>query len=706
MAELAQLEDALRKADAAGNTADATAIASEIRRMRSQAGPKPVNFEQASAALDATRTTASVPYSPLGALRNKGGFEPANEAPTTSSKPAYTRRPEPADSSNIGLAFKTDFVADEGTKLRILAEELFPGDPTGIDRVGIRNGKPVFVNDEGKLQYVSGTGSRIAASVAAYAPEIIGSVAGTLTGGPVIGGGLGAGLARGTKRRISELVFDEPVTRGSLAKEVALETGVSALAGLAGKGVAGVADRGRVVDFTPTQLAQAERTRALVLAQTGLDIDLAQAAGDRRLLALRDYASRYPGRSAELIQARDEALSGQFDIATNRVLNLVSQPAPSGRLGEAGINAAQEVIRSARTAVSQQVRPLYEAAYAAVPEITDVGLLNFLKLPYFDSAFKAGQRIAKLEGTALGPGDLPSLRSFDYLKQGLDDVIERLESKGARKEARALRERKNEFVAQLDGLSNQQYQAARQAYAQGIETTVAPLENGLVGTLAKLDPQQASIASRIFTDPSVTPEQIALFKASISRYNPDAYRGLVRQYLDDAYDKAQVITQGGDTTNVPGKFLKTLAPTPAKEARLKAILPPNAYPVLQDLLAAAERLATTPLGASRTAGSNTLRDQTISEILKGRATAVAKSLLTPRQAIRDSVEQRAQEQGVIDLTEALLDPSKRDQLRRIVKMTDPAKQAILLGTIFTGQAAAGTAQDLTENAAPGTGSRL
>lgn len=666
------------------------------------AGVRRITFDEANAAYEAT-----------GKVGFRADQKPGQEfVPGAYNKGAPPRQPklyeapQPAPDGNLFAAVKDSFAADEGTRLRLIADELFPGDPNGIQRVGIRNGKPVFVNDDGKLQYVSGTKSNLLGGLIGNLPEIAGGIAGSFTASPVLGGTAGATAGKAIKRSISNLVFDEPVTAKSLGKELALEAGTSLVGGLAGKGVAKFADRGRVVSFAPSDLQAAEATRAAIKQRTGIDLDLAQASGDRRLIALRDYSARYPGRSAELIQAADEIASGQFDQATKRVLDLVAQPTPAGTAGVNAINAADETIRLAQKSLSQQVRPLYDAAYASVPEIRDVALLNFLKLPYFDQAFKAGQRIAKLEGTSLGPGALPDLRSFDYLKQGLDDVINRLSSKGATKEARALRERKNEFVSQLDGLSNQQYQAARQAYAQGYAAQIEPLEQGLVGTLAKLDPADAATAGRIFRDPSVTAEQIALLKAKVSQTNPEAYKGLVRQYLAAEYDKAQVLTQGGDAVNVPGKFLKGLAPTPGKRDNLKAILPEGTLQDLDDLLLAAEKLATTPLGASRVAGSNTARDTTLSEVLKGRGVAIARFLTTPRQALRDAAELRAQEQGVIDLTEALIDPAKRGQLRRIVKLKDSSKQLILLAGLLGGQATAGGVTDLTENVTPGAGGRL
>jgi hypothetical protein len=85
-------------------------------------------------------------------------------------------------------------------------------------------------------------------------------------------------------------------------------------------------------------------------------------------------------------------------------------------------------------------------------------------------------------------------------------------------------------------------------------------------------------------------------------------------------------------------------------------------------------------------------------VLKGRGIAVTKALVTPRQAIREAAELKAQEDAVLRLTQALLDPAKRSQLNSIVRMSDRNRQAILLGGLLTAQTAGGAVSDLTENA--------
>lgn len=665
-----------------------------------QTAKRRITFDEATQALEATETT--LPPGP-GVSRGIPGFEVASVGGRGQAS-TFVKKPEPAEGGFV-TAFKADLPADEGTRLRVLAESVFPGDPTGIDRVGFRNGRPVFVNDRGQLQYVAGKFEGGAASIAAYSPEIIGSTVGALTGSPVLGSAAGGAAGRAVKRGVSKLLFDEPVTPLSVAKEAAIEGVVSGAGALAGKATAGALDSGRTLRFSNRQLANAEQQRELIRRQTGIELDLAQASGDRRLIALRDFAGRYPGQSAELIQAQDEILSGQFDTAVNRVLDLVAQPGSALRVNQTGVNAASEAIEGAKSAVRQQVRPLYEAAYASVPEVTDPNILKFLKLPYFADALRAGRKIQalkdRIEATpAFLNNPKVSLKDLDYLKtEGLDQKYRQLAGQqGKGREANALLDAKREFVSELDNISNGLYQQARAAYQQGIQKTVEPLEQGLVGTLSKLDPQQAELAAKLFNGGGATPESVALLKATLQQYNPDAYSGLVRSYLQNSYSKAQAYTQGGDIVNVPGKFLNQLAKTPSERDLLKAILPPGALPELEAVLDAAQKLARTPLGATRTSGSNTFRDQAIGEVLKGRGKAVLKAITTSKQSLRDAADFQLQEQGVLKLTEALLDPAKRRQLSSVIKMKDENKKLIILGGLLLGESTTGYLNDQGENA--------
>lgn len=594
------------------------------------------------------------------------------------------------DKSNFGAALKSELVEDPATRVRLVAESL------GIDqkRVGIVDDKPVYVNDSGELQYVSGFGSRTGAAALASAPEAALSIVGSFASSPVGGAALGAMGGRGIKRAAAGLLFDEPQTIAGNVTEAATEGAVTLATGALAKGATAVLNKGKIVDFTPADLQTAEAARAHVKDKLGIDLDLAQASGNRKLLALRDFASRYPGKTAEMVQAADEIAEGQVDTATDRVLNMVAKPESSEVVGRRTINAAKTAITAAREKVYQDVDPLYKAAYAAVPEVTDESILKMLQLPRFPAALAKAKEMLELETGEKLAKDAPiSLQLLDYTKRALGDQIDSLKDSGARQMAGALGSRTQEFVSALDALPNQQWQLARQRYGELIKVGVEPMEKGIVGILAGVSDQKAATAAaRIFSDPNITQNEIRYAKAQITQQDPEAWPSLVRQWLGTKWNAALKETQSGDVINPAGKFRQSVFSTPNDRTKLEAMLPPGAAADFDNLMGAMEKLARTPLGASRVSGSNTFRDTQISEELKGRVSVFAKAL-QPRTAILNAAEQRAKDQGIEAITEALFDPAKRSQLKQIVKMAPSTRQALLITTLLGGQAAKEAAAD-------------
>lgn len=599
---------------------------------------------------------------------------------------AFQRGPrvQAPGSSNFGASVKAGLVEDPGTKRRLIAESLFPGDPKGVERVGFMEGEPVYVDSDGTLRRLSGSAASFGANVISNAPEIAGSVVGSFaTGNPVTGAALGGAGGRGAKRGLAQLVFGEPATPGSVAGEMTTEGALGLAAGGVGKGVARFADRGRIVDFTPQNIKSAEQAREYIKQSTGIDVDLAQASGNRKLIAIRNYAARYPGKSAEVIQAVDEAAQGQLDTAVNRLLNAVAKATPVEIAGANGVNAARLAIKAAREKAYADVGPLYEAAYAAKREVTNPRLLTMLKLPYFKQSFAAGQRIAKLEGKALKEGQKPDLRSLDYTKRALDDQIEMLTEAGRRQEAAALIERKNDFLTFLDNVSGDKYKLARNRYAELARGSIEPLEQGAVGVIAKIqNPKTATAAARIFSDRNITPAEIRATRVALLQQNPEAWNGLVRQWIGMNWNRALKQSQTGDVGNPAGKLRQALIGDPTQKAKMEAALGPGGLQAFDDLMNAAESLSRTPIR-----GSDTSFNEEINRQLRGRGALVLRWLTAPRSSAIQAAEQRALDQSVEAITEALLNPAKRGQLRQVVRMPLSTRKAIILSTILSGQAA-------------------
>lgn len=618
----------------------------------------------------------------------------------------------PSPVQKLGTTIKTGLLEDQETQRRVMARELFPNDPQGMDRVGFLDGQPVYIDDAGNLQQLSSGTTRFLANMTANSPEMVGGIAGGAFGG-VGGAAVGSGLAHGIKRTVAGQIYGEPFDPVSIGKGMALEGGISLAGEVPGRAFRALGNRGTFVDMTPKQLREAQDVQRRIKDTTGIDVDIAQASGNRRLIGTRAFLGRYPGKSADILQQQDERALAQFHERTNQVLDAISGAKPSEIAEAGGVNAADAALRTVRREVSNKVRPLYEAAYEENPVVTDPAVLEFLKLPFFPEAYKAGQQIAKLEYKEApsvmaytvkesrekhpsgafrvtkrevqeAPISQPDLRSLDYLKQGLDAEIENLKKAGQGKLAGALEQRKKEFVAALDGLPSEKYQAARRMYAQLYDSRIGPLENGPVGVLAKLKDQDAvGAAAKVFSDANVSESQIELAKRAIQAEDPGAWNDLVRTWLAGAFNKARTETQTGVELNPAGKMRKDVYGNPVLRKKMQAILPEGAAQTFDDLMFAAQKLSSTPI-----AGSNTMRDEEIKEILKGRALNAFKWITSFRKKSIDTAERIALEDGTEELAIAMTDPKKIGHIRRVLRMRPSTEQAILLSTIIAARTGA------------------
>jgi hypothetical protein len=597
---------------------------------------------------------------------------------------------------NFGASLKENLVRDPETKIRLAAESLFPGDTSARERFGFVNGRLAYATDDGGLQYVSNRPTELGAALVANVPEIAGGIVGSLSSSPFVGGVAGVTGARGLKDAAAGLLFDEPQTIAGNLKDVGVTAGVEAATGGTAKLLLGGANRGRVLDLTPDNLSAAQAKRGAIRQATGVETDLALASGDPRLLALRNFLKQQPNETGAAINAADDLAESQFDDATRKVLDIVAQPAPADTAGRAGVNAAKESIRVARQAVRNKVQPMYQEAYAALPEVTDPQILGYLKKPYFPQALAAARRLAKLDGVDIPPGSEPSLQVLDYTKQALDDVIEGLETAGKRSEARALRGQKNAFVKLLDESSGDAYKRARAAYQKGIKETVEPLEKGAVGVLAKIpDQRAASAAAKIFRDENVTAGEVARVRQVLEKQDPEAWRGLVRQHVSRELNQARRATQGGGEVNVAGKLHQRIWGDPASRARMNAALGSDASDALKGLMETAETLAQAPAR-----GSNTQPNLAIQSMLEGPSGFWMRALMNPKTTVVQGAAKNAVEKNSDLLWQALTDPAKVRQLKIAVKISDPAKRATLITATILGQSSRAVASQGTEPEPP------
>lgn len=595
-------------------------------------------------------------------------------------------------SGGFSEAIKAGLIRDPGTLRRELAKSLFPNDPNGISRVGFDdNGRPTFINDEGKVQYVSGNWSQFLGNAVANLPEMIGGAVGSLTASPVIGGTLGVAGTKGMKQAAVGMAYDEPQSIQENVADIGTEAALEYGLGLAGKGVVTVLNRGRALDARPRDLSRATANRDRIRQETGVEVDLATASNDRRLLGLRNFLAQQPNQTSDAIQAFDEKAASQFDAATRRVLDSIAPAQSSSELGQPGINAAKGAIDTARREVSSAVEPLYRQAYNAMPQVTDPAVLAFMSRPSFKAADQIAVKLAADEGRPYAD-DVFSLERLDNVKRGLDTLIDKAQKNNDRNQLRVLTKAKNEFTSALDNLSNDLYKTARSEYETLYKDRIEPLEKGWVGVLANInDRRAASAAAKILKDGNVMPADIARVRAELSKQDPESWNMLVRQFIANEWKKARTATQSAQEVNSPGKLFQAVWGDEGARARMTAALGMQGVMALQSLMQAAEALAKTPIR-----GSNTQPNQAIKSALEGPSGWWARSLLSPRQTVIETALRKNVDDNSLKLWQGLSDPTKQSQLRVALKIADPTRRAIYISSVLlgqTGQAAAST-QDI------------
>lgn len=664
---------------------NATAYAQSLHETQAkQYGSQPITFNEA-VMQRAAASSNSVDIDRLGkaqAIRDLGYNDPRDlsnpEVPIDGFMRHSEPSIEPARSANFGQALRTSLIGDMQTQNRNAADHLFPGDPRGPSRVGTVDGAQVYVDEAGKMRRVSSPWASFTGGVLGNAPETVGSVVGSFaTGFPILGSAAGAAGGRALKRGASALIFGEPTTPVSVGKEMGVEAATDAAGGLFGKGIAKFADRGRVVDFSPENRQAAESTVSRLKNETGIDLDLAQASGNRKLISIRAYAARFPGRSAELLQAADEVQRGQLDTAVSRVMDSIARAAPAEVAGEKGMGAARMVIDAAKAKRDGAVRPLFQAARSIPldPKV-DATLRSNSVLGYF-----AG----RVEKSPLYQEDLKGLGKetvgmWHAVRMELDDAISRAANEPNK--VRILTQARKELTERLEAASPE-FRRANARYAQITRDTIEPLEASPVGVLSRItNPKAATAAARIFSDPNVTATEIRATRASIEKADPDAWNGLVRQYIASRWNKALRETQGGEELNPAGKLRQGLIGTPADKEKVAAMLPSGSVQAFESLMEAVQAMARTPIS-----GSNTMRDTEIRDQLKGQGAVAWKWLTSFRASLTNAAEQRALNKGTEAITEAILDPAKRSQLRQVAKMSDSVQKRIIVANILGAQSA-------------------
>lgn len=603
------------------------------------------------------------------------------KAPPVAAREEAPKKPM---GSGFSASAKSDLLSDPDTRRRVIAQTLFPNDPDAIYKVGFdAQGDPVYVGDDNKLHKIARGTERFGANITANIPEMAASIAGSFAG--PWGTATATAGAHGIKRLVAGQIFDEPQDPWQNAKEMGIE-GASALGGdVLGRVATGARNANRMaVEFPADEITRAQALRAQVFRETRVRLNLADASDDPFFKAVYQYGWRQPGQASRDLRAGRTANDLEFEAETNRVLDQIAAPDSAERTGTGAVNAAREAMHRAQTRANDIADPYYHAAWNAHPIVRDPTVLSFFNLPGFGEAYDEGLQLARMERVPLRPNQPPSLQTMDYWLRALKTRAANLRETDSTM-AGAMQQR----ITELDNALTTAYPElgnARTVYRTARMALLEPLENGKVGVLASIDdPNARTAAAKIFADKDVSPQHIAETRRAIEGVNPDAWAGVSRQWLASKWDDALQRTQSAEQRNPPGKFQAEVFGTPRDEEIARAMLTPQAYQRFENLMRAARRLASTPVG-----GSTTPQDLAIGNALEGNTgviSSVVNAVRHPFKTGEDVARKAAREQNILHLTSAILDPAQARRLDVITRMRPGKQQAILLGSIVSEEAA-------------------
>lgn len=405
------------------------------------------------------------------------------------------------------------------------------------------------------------------------------------------------GIDKGIARYVEGSNTDNPLAGGSYDYLNALGHGAMNAGGQAlGAGAARLLNRNplavgaydRVAAQDPGQIAATADLEAKAKAQ-GIDLSAGQLTNLRSLMAQERLLGRYPETQDTIANFTANQRQTQVPDAMRRYISGLTPETGETAIGNFK-GAANGIVDDALNARSAQARQLYEQALnKPVPEgLVSDELTSLMKRPALRKAWEEARVIAANEGkdpTTLGvtfneAGDpvfteTPSWRSLDYMKRGLDQVIQqaknpitgRIEGPGPN----AVNQARKEFLGILDA-ANPDYATARLAYGNASDTVNAMLDGGM-GVLQKLKdaPDRIQVARRIFDAGNLTPEEVGRMRGmfALSGKLPEWKAGF-GSWLSDRLDDA--ITRSGLNGNIPGQVYRGVWQDPRQQKVIQAAL--------------------------------------------------------------------------------------------------------------------------------------
>jgi hypothetical protein len=441
----------------------------------------------------------------------------------------------------------------------------------------------------------AGLAARAPSIAARFSPLTTG-----LTGAAVTGGATGAITGAGEAEPGQRMAG---AARGGATGTVLGPTGqvaTKAISGVVGRGL----EIGRsAIGADPTEafrnradvkLLQALRRDGLSPKDAADRLQAVQASGykpetiieigGKNTRALADVVSKYPGASQVAEELAEQRMAGQ----AGRVISDFERV--FGRR-ESALDVADDLINRRNLSSG----PLYQQAYREGGVIQDPRIDKLMELNAFKDAYKTARELAELDGVNL-PANVQDLkqiggfdlRTLDYIKRGLDDVlyVRATPISGTGKQVIAkLKEKRREFVDIVDEVGPDSYRAARQAFAGPTEV------------------RDAIEAGQKFT--RLSPSQL---ERDFAKLSPAEKEGFQLGVLESI---RQNVDRGADGSDA----LRRVWASPEKRKQLQVILGNDQFMDLSNSLARENIIRRTDVTMTR--GSQTMERQLLQREFEG-----------------------------------------------------------------------------------------
>lgn len=388
--------------------------------------------------------------------------------------------------------------------------------------------------------------------------------------GPVVGKALGA---------LGRLVAKMPWIKPLLSKPGAIEEE-------GGKNVLGLSKEthDQILAHIDSHAGELERA-AQDAADLGLMNDLGQDTRSQHVMAMiRDYRRTPEGMQA--FANRRAAQAKAYPAAAEKTLNDMALPKVSPEQAVSGFrDAAEDVTQKALGDRGVIAKKAYgDALDARTDRFWNEDVDKLMNRPSMERAIGHAKKIAAElgeditvpvydKGKMVGRDVVPDWRSWDYVKQGLDAVIDENTNEFGKVNAygRAVSKTRKALLDQLD-TANPDYKAARAKYGSASDATNMILDGGVgfIRNMKGLDAQ--SMVNRVLGG-KIMPEEIGRMRNQFATAGKiKDWDTVVRNYIEDGLTSALTPPRGGVLNNPAGAIRQSFFDDPRQAEVLRAAI--------------------------------------------------------------------------------------------------------------------------------------